>query len=235
MPSSHYLVFLLSPFICVANAVNVLNVDTYVGTITGFSESASPNVAQFLGIPWAEPPVGRLRWKPPVPNTNLGTFKATGQSPACPQYVSRIQNVYNTDVPQFNINPDEWSEDCLTLNIWAPYFAGNNSDGEPLPVIVWIYGGGFNNGGGNIAYQIPTNWIQRSQEHIVVGINYRVNIFGFPNSAALPLTEQNLGLLDQRAALEWVRSNIAAFGGDPSRITIWVSPHLQPSMSALYS
>jgi acetylcholinesterase len=83
-------------------------------------------------------------------------------------------------------------------------------------------GGGFQTGGTNIAYQIPAQWIQRSQKHIVISIQYRVNIFGYPNSAGINETAAlNPGLLDQRLALEWVRDNAAAFGGDASRISLW--------------
>ena len=94
----------------------------------------------------------------------------------------------------------DYSEDCLTLSVYAPYPTGKSSQirlkrkSAGLPIIVWIYGGGFNAGGENITYQIPTQWVQRSESHIVVTINYRTNIFGFPNSAALPGGQQNLGL-----------------------------------------
>ncbi|KAJ9635538.1 hypothetical protein H2199_008541 [Coniosporium tulheliwenetii] len=84
---------------------------------------------------------------------------------------------------------------------------------------MFIYGGGFQTGGENVPYQIPAQWVQRSQNLIVVSFNYRLNVFGFPNAAGL--SEQNLGLLDQRLAVEWVRDNIAGFGGDPTRIILW--------------
>jgi carboxylesterase type B len=80
-------------------------------------------------------------------------------------------------------------------------------------------GGGLQTGGVNIEWQFPTSWVERTQEHIVVTINYRLNIFGFPNARGL--AAQNLGILDQRMALEWVRDNVAAFGGDPTKITQW--------------
>lgn len=193
-----------------------LSIQTDIGTIIGFTEYDYPNVAQFLGVPFAEPPLGPLRWLPPTLKSPIGSYNAYEQSPACPQYESSIPSVYNQDSRQFLITPGLTSEDCLTLNIWAPLNAT-----EPLPVLVWIYGGGFQTGGGNIAYQIPTAWVERSQKHIVVGINYRVNIFGFPNAAGLNQSELNLGLLDQRAGIEWIYVNIAAFGGDTSRISIW--------------
>jgi len=85
----------------------------------------------------------------------------------------------------------------------------------------FMTGGGFQTGGVYIPQQIPTDWVDRTQSHIVVTINYRLNIFGFPNAQGLKDTEQNLGILDQRAALEWVHANIASFGGDPNRIVQW--------------
>jgi carboxylesterase type B len=110
---------------------------------------------------------------------------------------------------------ENFSEDCLTLNVWAPA----RTHAEKFPVLVWFFGGGFQQGGTNSLYYNPTPWIQRTQAHIVVSVNFRSNIFGFPNAAGLP--EQNLGLLDQRASLEWVRANIAAFGGDTAHIVAW--------------
>ncbi|KAJ7123382.1 Alpha/Beta hydrolase protein, partial [Mycena epipterygia] len=108
-----------------------------------------------------------------------------------------------------------FSEDCLTLNVWAPA----RPQAGMLPVIVWFYGGAFEQGGADSLYYNAAPWVQRTQAHIVVSVNFRSNIFGFPNAAGL--RDQNLGLLDQRAALEWVRDNIAAFGGDASRIVDW--------------
>ncbi|KIW15808.1 hypothetical protein PV08_05858 [Exophiala spinifera] len=186
---------------------------TYVGLING----TTPNVRQFLNVPFALPPTGRRRWLPPVKvATNSSTLMdATTFPPSCPQYLSAGLSVYNEIVPEFVIPagpyppnagamPPTTAEDCLSLAIWAP--TGNASRG-------------FNNGGINIQYQLPHHWVQRTQAHIVVTINYRVGIMGFPNAAGLE--SQNLGILDQRMALEWVRDNIAAFGGDPSRITLW--------------
>jgi acetylcholinesterase len=109
---------------------------------------------------------------------------------------------------------ETFSEDCLTLNIWAPH-----KQFKLMPVFVWFFGGGFTQGGTSSRFFNPQSWVQRTREHIVVTVNFRSNIFGFPNAAALE--DQNLGLLDQRLALEWVRDNIANFGGDPSKIVDW--------------
>lgn len=110
--------------------------------------------------------------------------------------------------------PGPFDENCLTLNMWAP-----PPPEKELPVFLWYFGGGFKEGGTSALYYNPQSWVQRTQEHIVVTVNFRSNIFGYPNPAGL--TEQNLGLLDQRMGLEWVRDNIANFGGDPAKIVTW--------------
>jgi carboxylesterase type B len=107
-------------------------------------------------------------------------------------------------------------EDCLYLAVWTPKAAAPKAG---LPILFFMTGGGFIIGGVDIPWQMPTSWVERSQSHIVVTINYRLDIFGFPYARGLANGNQNLGILDQRAALEWVHDNIAAFGGDPSRIT----------------
>ena len=108
------------------------------------------------------------------------------------------------------------AEDCLSLAIWTPANATADSN---LPVLLYFTGGGDQTGGINIPTQLPSNMVSRSQKHIVVTTNYRVNIFGNPNARGLE--QSNLGLLDQRLAVEWVAENIAAFGGDPAKITLW--------------
>ncbi|EQB43810.1 carboxylesterase [Colletotrichum gloeosporioides Cg-14] len=190
------------------------SVETQHGVVNGFTDASAPSVAQFYGIPYAEPPVGDRRWLPALPKDSFGSLDASFRRPSCPQ----------TDPPggggawkaEFLIRPNSTSEDCLTLNVWAPV-----ESSEALPVVVWIHGGGFTEGSNDIAYQTPTRWVQKSQKHIVVAINYRLGLWGFPNAAGLDLKEQNLGLLDQRLAVEWVRDNIAKFGGDPERIVLW--------------
>ncbi|KAI9741692.1 MAG: hypothetical protein M1834_000077 [Cirrosporium novae-zelandiae] len=206
----------------VAQAVDFnLSINTTIGTVRGFINGSTPDVAQFLGIPFAEPPVGQLRWARPQAKTRVKSIvDATHLPPSCPQYESKIPSVYNQDVRQFFIT-GVMSEDCLAVSIWTPLGATTSKNASGLPVFAWIYGGGFTTGGADVPYQQPEQWIQRSQFHIVVAINYRVNIFGFPNARGLNETSQNLGLLDQRLAVEWIRDNIAAFGGDASRITLW--------------
>jgi acetylcholinesterase len=196
-----------------------LKVKTDSGVLSGFTSSSAPNVRHFLGIPYAYPPIGTRRWLPPSKLKSNASFDASSIGPACPQIGISAQtrlDVYSpTGGNQTEYFPLEiFSEDCLTLNIWAPQ--GLQKD---LPVFVWYFGGGFVQGGTSSLYFNPESWIQRTQEHIVIAVNFRSNIFGFPNADGL--TEQNLGLLDQRSALEWVRDNIAQFGGDPSRIIAW--------------
>lgn len=148
-------------------AVSSLQIDTTVGTVNGIIDSKFPDVAQFLGIPYAEPPVGDLRWAAPRPKTPEGTIEATAYAPSCPQLPDPGPDLYTVDVTEFNI-PGPMSEDCLHLNVWAPY----RKHSHKLPVLVWIFGGGFQSGGLDVPYQIPTQWVERSQSHIVVAIKY---------------------------------------------------------------
>ncbi|KAG6368558.1 hypothetical protein INS49_002771 [Diaporthe citri] len=191
-----------------------LTVQTTGGEVTGFINATAPLVRQFLGLPFAEPPVGSLRFLPPIPPTKEpAPFNATTYAPACKQQRSSSTSLYTEVLTQFLINgPD--SEDCLYVNVYAPL----NPVGESLPVFIYIPGGGFTSGGSNSLYKIPDQWIQRTQSHIVVIMQYRVNAFGFPNGGA---AHENVGLLDQRLAVEWTRDNIAAFGGDTERMVLW--------------
>ncbi|KAK7918218.1 hypothetical protein PG985_010092 [Apiospora marii] len=200
-----------------------LKVQLQNGTVNGLVDSATPGVRQFLGIPYAQPPLGDLRFAPPQPLAKpYGQFNATKPPVSCIQYATKLPNVYNQLVPEFLPyglvgSPGPISEDCLTVSVYTP----RGSKKKDLPVIVFIYGGSFQYGGEEIPYLIPAEWVQRTQDHIVVTFNYRLNIFGYPNAAGIPTNEENPGLLDQRLAVEWVRDNIAAFGGDTKRIGLW--------------
>ncbi|TVY59708.1 Cocaine esterase [Lachnellula suecica] len=199
-----------------------LQIQTSSGVLNGFINPPTPDVRQFLGVPFSLPPTGNRRWLPPSKLESTCQVAATNIGPACPQLLLADSAFpFNTSVysplggNQTEYFPlDDFSEDCLTLNIWTPRNATGN-----LPVIVWFFGGGFTQGGTNSLYFNPESWVQRTQQHIVVTVNFRSNIFGFPNAAGL--SEQNLGLLDQRLALEWTRENIARFGGNSSQIVDW--------------
>ncbi|KAH7110946.1 Alpha/Beta hydrolase protein [Dactylonectria macrodidyma] len=205
-----------------------LTVETITGTFIGMYNDTYPNVRQFLRIPFAQPPIGELRWEPPqkLPNSSR-IYDSTRLGPACPQYVSAAQvfwNKYAPPNPLLNLGERRdqgsvaWStsEDCLSLAVWTPSYANQSSQ---LPVALFITGGGGVIGGINVPSQLPEQWVSRSQEHIVVTINYRVNIFGNPKSRAL--RETSLTLLDVRAAVEWVFENIEQFGGGKDNILLW--------------
>ncbi len=170
----------------------------------------------WLGIPFAEPPVGELRWRAPQPPRPWnGARAATAMPPACVQYASPFAGV--VDIPA---GTPTGQEDCLYLNVYAP----SQPSDEPLPVMFWIHGGGNVVGlagfydGGNLA---------ASEKVIVVTTQYRLGPLGWfrdvalRNSATAEERSGNFGTLDLIRALEWVRDNIAAFGGDPERVTIF--------------
>lgn len=186
---------------------------------------------QFPGIPFAKPPVGNLRFKPPVPLTEpYGAYKATKNKNICPQFIASTTDG-NSLLPQFFatlINSPIFqkpvlaaSEDCLYLNIHRPVGA---KEGDDLPVLFYIYGGGFQLGWNSMYDGTP--WVKKSVElgkpMIVVTVAYRIGGFGFlPGREIQEEGSSNAGLLDQRLGLQWVADNIRAFGGDPARVTIW--------------
>ncbi|EEH10554.1 carboxylesterase [Histoplasma capsulatum G186AR] len=178
--------------------------------------SSSRSVNKFLGIPFAAPPV---RFKAPQPVTPWRrTYDASKYKPACLQQFNYPEAVRNESIRWFNTPPPPAgeSEDCLNLNVFAPA----SSYRSPKTVMVWIHGGSYLFGSGSL-HLYDGSSLAANQDVVVVTINYRTNLFGFPGSPELPAAEKNLGLLDQRFALDWVRRNIAAFGGDPEKITIF--------------
>lgn len=171
---SHYLQLISVVSVTSVSAIATLSVDTTVGTVQGLINGTHPDVVQFLGIPYAEPAVGDLRWAPPVAKSPVGEIDATRFGPSCPQYESRIPSTYNIDAREFLISGTT-SEDCLSLSIWAPFtpsYSQNSTKVELLPVIIFIYGGGQTTGGAEIEYQLPTPWVQRTQAHLVVQIKW---------------------------------------------------------------
>jgi acetylcholinesterase len=140
---------------------------TSSGQVIGFINEKTPNVAQFLGVPFAEHPVGQLRWAPPVLKSGNATINALNFSNNCPQFLTNLETVYSEDATGF-VTPQNVGEDCLSVSIFAP--ANQCTESSLLPVIAWLYGGGFAEGGANVPYQIPDKWVERSQKHIVVSI-----------------------------------------------------------------
>ncbi|WP_321845887.1 carboxylesterase/lipase family protein [Paraburkholderia bannensis] len=180
-----------------------------VRTILGSVRGGGTDVRRFLGIPYAAPPVGELRWRSPQPHAGwLGVREAMHFAP----------DSYQDADPR--LRGDARSEDCLYLNIWAPARVAS----ETLPVMVWIHGNGYTRGSGSHVTYDGESLAARGV--VVVTINYRL---GLPGFLAHPLLTResnhnssgNYGIQDQIAALKWVRENIASFGGDPSRITVF--------------
>ena len=169
----------------------------------------------FKGIPYALPPLGELKWLPPrTVKPWRGVFQAQAFKAICPQNWSPLNDL----IPDFGIMEPQ-SEDCLYLNIWSP-----GLDDAHRPVLVWIHGGAFNVGSGS---QRPYDCskLAKRGDAVVVTLNYRLGVLGFLNlnevtEGRIPAMG-NEGLLDQIAALKWVRDNIAAFGGDPDNVTIF--------------
>ena len=192
---------LLTPLALGQMTPSPLTVKTTSGTFTGFTNASLPSVSQWLGIPYGRPPLGPLRFMPPQPSINHGTnLSATSYKPICFQDSGDKTGIFWEIVPEFQ-NQDEQSEDCLYLNVWAPRREIGGGSGvaavkeQKLPVIVWVCGGGFKEGGGHAPYQVPDHWIQRTQTHLVVAFNYRLNVFGFPGTEK---ARGNAGLMDVR-------------------------------------
>ncbi|KAH8702209.1 Alpha/Beta hydrolase protein [Talaromyces proteolyticus] len=209
----------LSLALCVASLVDAVNfepgnwtigqvVQTSSGSVFGHPASVYQEVSEYLGIPYAVPPVGNLRWTTPQMFSGTDPINGTDYGFSCPAV---IQPTDLSNFPRLNVTTsgltylsllsqtgDKFDEDCITINVWTKPQSGE----VKKAVLVWIYGGEFSSG----------------KDVVLVSFNYRLNIFGFPG---IPDSTQNLGLLDQRLAIEWVQKNIEAFGGDASRITLF--------------
>jgi para-nitrobenzyl esterase len=197
---------------CSALSAQAATVQTDSGLLAGTSENG---LQVFRGIPFAAPPVANLRWHEPQPvQPWSGTRPADEFGPACPQGQVTADGTLGANI----------SEDCLYLNVWSPAV---NAE-ERLPVLVWIYGGGF--GGGRTSDPLFNGAPLAEKGVVYVSLAYRVGVMGF--FAHPELSEENralhgaaasgnYGLLDLVSGLQWVKQNIAAFGGDPNRVTIW--------------
>lgn len=198
-------------------------VDTAAGPVVGRQLVwRGRSIDEFLSVPYAAPPVNGLRWRPPQPNVPwTAPRNAMSMPPACPQNPPQS----HVRVPAF---PDQeprapWSEDCLYINVWAP----SNCSG--LPVLLWLYGGGWQEGDAAQPLYNGRN-LTAAQNVVLVVVNWRVNVFGFLGLEALAAEEEKLsgqatsgfyGQQDQRAAMRWVQKNIRNFGGDPQKVAIW--------------
>ncbi len=181
-----------------------LTVRTSDGLVVGHVANGA---REFLGIPYAAPPVGALRWAPPrPPKPWTGTRRARAPGAACAQKGSPATGVLTTST----------TENCLFLNVYTPRLPGQTR--RALPVMVWIHGGGFTGGAGSLydGARLATRG-----DVIVVTINYRLAAFGFLALPSLGAGSGDFGLQDQQAALRWVRQNARAFGGDPGNVTIF--------------
>jgi para-nitrobenzyl esterase len=196
-------------YMAIAQTNNLLQVKTANGLLQGAVDSSG--IRSFKGIPFARPPVGDLRWKEPQPPANWKGVRDAGHFG--PQAMQR--RIYS----DMMFRSAGTGEDCLYLNVWTPAKSAN----EKLPVLVYFYGGGFSAGDGS-EYRYDGESLAK-MGIVTITINYRLGVFGF--LAHPDLTNEsphhssgNYGLMDQHAALLWVKKNIAAFGGDPNKVTI---------------
>lgn len=193
-------------------------VATKDGLVSGMPGGA-PGVTEFRGIPFGAPPVGPLRWREPQPVAHWnGVLKADHWGDACVQPSGKLRRGVNLaiDLP----DSPKMSEDCLNLNVTTPATRA----GQKLPVMVWVYGGAYAEGGGSMPISTGTTLAKKGA--IVVTFNYRVGPFGFLSHPELSKesghnASGNQALADSIAALKWVKANIAAFGGDPDNVTIF--------------
>ncbi|WP_370247670.1 carboxylesterase/lipase family protein [Nocardioides sp.] len=183
-------------------------VETRTGLVRGVDDDG---VRHWRGVPYARPPVGALRWQPPQPMPAWdGVRAADAYGAPC------LQPTVDYAFGSSGLQPRPGSsEDCLYLNVARPIAP---ADDGPLPVVVWLHGGGFFAGSGATADAAADAFVRRGV--VLVSINYRLGLLGFFAHPALPGGVANYGLLDQIAALRWVRDNAAAFGGDPARVTL---------------
>ncbi|MBX7166932.1 MAG: carboxylesterase family protein [Pirellulales bacterium] len=191
-------------------------VDTESGKVRGLVQGEAEDVHCYKGIPFAAPPVGELRWREPQPPVAwTGVRECYEFGPCCTQKASP----FLTQMPGMALSAPQ-SEDCLYLNVWTP---AKRSE-QPLPVMVWIHGGGYIWGAGSQPVYEGSDLARRGV--IAVTINYRLGHLGFLAHPALSAESEhkvsgNYGILDQIAALRWVQKNIANFGGDPQQVTIY--------------
>ncbi|KAJ7839921.1 Alpha/Beta hydrolase protein [Mycena leptocephala] len=210
----------LFPLFCLILSVSGHTSSVAISTTSGklqgteLNGGKAPLFMSFKGVRFARAPTDQLRWEAPVPFVSAEPQTATVLGPSCLQQFAFATGAFT----QFLFNdppPASENEDCLFLNVWAP----STNTKHKKPVLFWIYGGDFI--AGTASYPIyDGSSLAANQDIVVVTSNYRTNVFGFPSAPDFPITQNNLGFLDQELALEWVQLNIAQFGGDPDKVTI---------------
>ncbi|MDO5424575.1 MAG: carboxylesterase family protein [Eubacteriales bacterium] len=192
-------------------------IQTTYGKLTGIDHGS---YLEYRGVPYAQPPIGELRWKAPQPPKPWEGVRHADTYPPCCMQPPQQDSLYRKEFyenPDFNRIP---SEDCLYLNIWTPKEPGEH----PFPVAFWIHGGAFLHG---YATELEFDGAEYAKRGVIlVSVEYRCNLFGFLAHPWLSQENErgisgNYGILDQIAALDWVAENIAAFGGDPKNITVF--------------
>ncbi|KAH7397702.1 carboxylesterase [Cadophora sp. MPI-SDFR-AT-0126] len=201
-------------------------IETTSGPVTGHASTKFPEVSVYLGIPFGQAPVGHLRFAAPVKFVGSSPINGSAFGNTCPQLPSAggtaptpeaiaFSNVTGVGLELFSTigSLGTTSEDCLSLNIWTKPQSGE----EKKAVMIYIYGGGFS-AGSSATRVYDGSALAEQKDVIIVTFNYRTSILGFPGN---PDGQNNIAFLDQRLAIEWVRDNIANFGGDPERITLF--------------
>eukprot|EP01094_Clydonella_sp_ATCC50884_P021568 TRINITY_DN4780_c0_g1_i1.p1 TRINITY_DN4780_c0_g1~~TRINITY_DN4780_c0_g1_i1.p1 ORF type:complete len:610 (+),score=138.19 TRINITY_DN4780_c0_g1_i1:26-1831(+) len=186
-----------------SKAIAHVTVDTPSGPVVG--STVLGGLERFRGIPFAQPPIGSLRFAPPVKASSWSEpLEALKYAPPCVQSDARLLSLSE-------------SEDCLYLNVWRP--RRTRADAA-LPVLVWVHGGGFHNGASSIYW--PEKMMRAAAEPVIfVSINYRLGALGFLALNGTADEDMNVGLQDQQMALQWVQDNVASFGGDPTRVMLF--------------
>ncbi|XP_029373546.1 cholinesterase-like [Echeneis naucrates] len=220
-PSIHFTLLVLLHVTLSAVGQDDLVITTKTGKVQGkYLPVPGGDVRAFLGVPYGKPPTGKLRFRPPEPAARWeGVRDATKYPNSCIQMIDTFfpgfkgAEMWNPNTPL--------SEDCLYLNVWTPHLNKAKPQPEPLaPVLVWIYGGGFTAGTSSLDIY-DGRFLCKSEGVVVVSMNYRLGAFGFLALPDINDIRGNAALLDQRLALQWVANNIAAFGGDPSKVTLF--------------
>ncbi|KAJ7794535.1 Alpha/Beta hydrolase protein, partial [Mycena olivaceomarginata] len=207
--------FLFPLFSCLILSVSGHTSSIAISTTSGKLHGTELNgVMSFKGVCFARAPTDQLCWEPPVPFVSAEPQNATILGPSCLQQFAFATSAF-TEFLFNDPTPASENEDCLFLNVWAP----STNIKQKKPVLFWIYGGDFI--AGTASYPIYNgSSLAANQDIVVVTSNYRTNVFGFPSAPDFPITQNNLGFLDQELALEWVQLNIAQFVGDPDEVTI---------------